>query len=152
METASRKELNFEINLLPVISLLAVVICFLLLTTIWIHIGTMNVDQAFGGESVAGQQNPPSIWLELNSKGEVTVSVKDVGRAPKSLRHKSIAGDRRGIDWEQLTAHIDRIQKKFPQIQTALILPSSGTAYEDIITTMDELKKRNVPEVGISPL
>ena len=42
------KDVNFEINLLPVISLLAVCISFLLLTTVWIHIGTLDVKQALG--------------------------------------------------------------------------------------------------------
>ncbi|NJN23297.1 MAG: hypothetical protein HC810_01375 [Acaryochloridaceae cyanobacterium RL_2_7] len=39
------KETNFELNLLPVISLLAVCISFLLLTAVWLPIGTLDIKQ-----------------------------------------------------------------------------------------------------------
>lgn len=45
------KSANFDLNLLPIISLLAVLISFLLLTTTWVHISSLNVKQSIGDQS-----------------------------------------------------------------------------------------------------
>ena len=45
----NKKSLDSELNLIAFISLLSVLICSLLLTAIWIQIGSMDVKQAVGG-------------------------------------------------------------------------------------------------------
>ena len=49
--SGGRKSLDFEINLTPFIDLFSVLICFLLLTAVWIQIGSMDVKQAVGGQT-----------------------------------------------------------------------------------------------------
>jgi len=50
-ERVKKEKPSTEIDLVAFISLLSVCICFLLLTTIWVQIGSMNVKQAIGGQA-----------------------------------------------------------------------------------------------------
>ena len=49
----NKKHLDFELNLIPCIDLLSVCICFLLLTAVWLQVGSLSVKQAIGGQSAA---------------------------------------------------------------------------------------------------
>src|ERR1700679_1403865 len=79
MMTANKgkKDLNFELNLLPVFDILSCCICFLLMTVAWIQIGSLNVNQALGAKGQAGTENAPAIWAYLNNNGQVVLDVKN---------------------------------------------------------------------------
>jgi len=67
-----KKSLDNEINLIAFISLLSVLICSLLLTAVWIQIGSLNIKQAVGGQARAGQKNPPAVWAHIFSDSPVS--------------------------------------------------------------------------------
>lgn len=146
------RELNFELNLLPVISLLATLICMLLLTSVWIHIGTLDVAQAFGGQAHSEKSLQPTLWIEMTDKGQVTLKLKDVARASNDLRSKSIRGDGGQLNWLTITRHIEKLNGRVSGLKTALIMPSNATAYDDVIRLIDTLKTAGLTDVGIAPL
>jgi biopolymer transport protein ExbD len=39
-----------------------------------------------------------------------------------------------------------------PTLKTALIQPQAASAYEDIISLMDEIKKKGLTDLGVAPL
>ncbi len=152
MNNDQEKELNFEVNLLPVISLLAVLISFLLLTAVWINIGTMDVDQALGNETQNGKENPPTIWAKFESRGEVRIMLKDIDGVPSRLREVNFLADRNEPQWERISSYVAQIKESYPQIETALILPGKLTSYEQMIKMMDGLKGTGLKNIGIAPL
>jgi biopolymer transport protein TolR len=146
-----KKDLNFELNLLPVFDMLASCICFLLMTAIWIHVGSMDFAQALGG-AAAGKENPPSIWANMNSEGQIVFSVKDAERIPGGMKQITLTGGDGKIKWNTVSAYIDNVHRQAPEIKTALIMPNGASAYEDVVQLMDLFKKRGIKDIGISPL
>ena len=141
------KELNFELDLLPVISMMSVCICFLLLTAVWTHIGTLNIQQGLGQESLRTDQTAASLWVTMKSGGEVQFSLKDALSAPAALRERTFrSGDAAMDQYEQ------EIKQALPGLKTALIMPDAKVSYGQVIRMMDRLKLRNISEVGIAPL
>ena len=57
---SSKKDLNFEINILPILDILSVLICFLLLTAVWVQVGTLDTRQAIGDNTSSAGKNPPA--------------------------------------------------------------------------------------------
>ncbi len=155
----SKKDTNFEINLLPVISVLAVCICFLLLTAVWTHVGTMDVSQALGEKSTQSddkaQEDIISIWVKLQGSGDVDVTLhfekkleKELDRI-KETRISSRSGE---VDWDLLKATIFDLSQKIEKKKNVIILPDLQSKYEDIMKVMDEFRQVDINEIGVAPI
>jgi len=145
-----KKELNFELNILPVLDILSVLICFLLLTAVWLQLGTIDTKQAIGDNSTAGATNPPSLWVTLQKDGTIQLSLRDVPQA-KTLED-SVTKTARGVNWTTLDSKIQALRAKWPDLKTSIVRPEARASYGDVIRIMDQLKKNQFDGVGLSPL
>jgi len=141
----SKKDLNFELNLLPVISLLAVLICFLLLTTAWIHIASVDVSQAIGGQSVAETKKQPELWINLNGK-KLSFEIKNVSKKFKRFNQK------KSIHVKSAAKYFRSLKSNIEDLNVALISPSKNTQYSQVIAMIDSLKQEKINEIGVNPL
>lgn len=138
------KDINFEINLLPVISLLAVLICFLLLTTAWVQVGTFDISQAIGGQSQEETKKRPSLEIHIYSSGKINIaSLNEQGTLIRKV--KSVKSNFEGVLLKLL-----KTAKNKPEM--AIITPHESTHYSLLMTVMDTVRKNNIKEIGISPL
>ncbi len=144
------KELNFELNIMPVLDILSVLICFLLLTAVWIQIGTIDTRQAIGDNSVAGAKNPPSLWITVNTQGAVQLSLRDLPGAKTHEEQIRSAG--RGVNWAVLEQKLQALKAKWPDLKTGVVRPEAQASYGDVIRIMDKLKQFEFEGVGLSPL
>lgn len=147
---SSKKELNFEINILPILDILSVLICFLLLTAVWLQLGSIDTKQAIGDNSTAGAKNPPSLWVTVEKDGNLTLSLRDLPQE-KKLEDR-IARGLRGVNYDVLNAKLMALKSKWPELKTSIVRPGPQTSYGDVIKIMDQLKKNAFEGVGISPL
>ena len=144
----NKKSLDVELNLLPVFDVLSVCICFLLMTVVWMQVGSIKTSQALGGQSQAETKNPPSIWLTVDEKSNVVFSFKNT----KSKMNDKIVRSKDGqVNLNLLKNQIANMAKTH-NIEIALLMPASNTSYDNIIQIMDSLKEANVKDVGLSPL
>jgi biopolymer transport protein TolR len=145
-----KKDLNFEINILPVLDILSVLICFLLLTAVWVQLGTLDVKQAVGDNSLSGAQNPPSIFATVGPNA-VQISLRDIKKAklPHEITVPNVA---EGIDWSKLTEKIKVVKAEIPELKTGVIMPQAHTNYGDVVKLMDQLKQNSITDIGITPL
>ena len=148
-----KKELNFEIDLLPFISVLSCCICFLLVTAVWTHIGSLNVSQGLGQESdKKSDQANSSLWVIIEGDGSVELSVKDAPQMPAAFNKINVHAKSGRVDFAQIEKIAAQINTRLPELKTALVMPKGQVAYGDVITLMDRLKKHKISEVGIAPL
>jgi biopolymer transport protein TolR len=149
----SKKDLNFEINILPILDILSVLICFLLLTAVWVQIGTIDTHQVVGDKGVSSGKNPPSIWISMDKNGSVTLSMRDL---PKKIDQRNLESQiphkNLGINWDSLNTKLQAIRNQWPDLKTGIVRPSPETPYKDVIKLMDQLKHFKFDGVGLSPL
>lgn len=144
------KDLNFEINILPILDILSVLICFLLLTAVWLQIGTLDTRQAIGDNAIESQTNPPSLWVTMESDGSIQLSMRDL---PKLQTHEvPVARAAKGVNWVGFEQKLQALKLKFPELKTVIVRPKAQTSYGDVIKVMDQLKKNAMDQVGLSPL
>jgi biopolymer transport protein ExbD len=146
------KHLDFEINLIPCIDLLSVCICFLLLTAVWMQVGSMNVKQAVGGQAAADTTKKPTLWALVGAHNEVTLDVQDSSHVPAAMRKMKIEPVEGKMNLTALATALDKIKGVEPSLRTALIQPQAASVYEDIITVMDQFKKKGLIDLGVAPL
>ena len=143
----NRREQNStpDIDLMPVISVLAVCLSFLLLTAVWVQIGSFDLNQALGTESSKEKsEDQMTLWVEFQNDQRVKFEIK-VGQKTKG-RWISQNG----------VQEIDRIASSYksqnPDLNIAVVLPAPQSKYQDLVTVMDALRKNQITEIGIAPL
>lgn len=147
-----KKHLDFEINLIPCIDLLSVCICFLLLTAVWLNIGSMNVKQAIGGQTTAETEKKPLLYVTFGETGGLNLKVQESNLVPKKYSQLSLPGIQGQMNIVDLVKTINDIKTLEPQLKTVLIQPLAQTSYQDLIVLMDEFKKLNLSDLGVVPL
>jgi biopolymer transport protein TolR len=147
---SNKKDMNFDLNIVSFIDVMSVLITFLLMATVWAHLGVMNVDQATGDTNHKQSVNPPTVWAEMKVGGDMLLTFKDLKSG--TMKPIVIRGRDQKPDWEVIEYYIQSVQQKIPEIKTAVILPNKQTEYGDVIQIMDRMKKHLIQDVGVSPL
>lgn len=147
-----KKHLDFEINLIPFIDLLSACICFLLLTAVWVQVGTLDVKQAVGGQPASETPKKPTLWVSMGAAGELSINVQDTEKIPAKLRKLVVKGVDGKTNLENLEGVVKELKTFEPDLRTALIQPQAQSVYEDMIALMDQFKKQGLIDLGVSPL
>jgi biopolymer transport protein TolR len=147
-----KKHLDFEINLIPCIDLLSVSICFLLLTAVWLQVGSLNVKQAIGGQSAAETEKKPQLWVFLGNNGDLNLNVKQSAKVSAKLASLTVKGLSGKSNLAELNKAVTQLKTLEPALQTVLIQPRLQSEYEEIIDLMDEFKRAGMNDLGVVPL
>lgn len=148
-----KKSLNTEVDLVAFISLLSVCICFLLLTTVWIQIGSMHVKQAIGGQSQEESKPKPEMWVVVNPEGALNFELRHVpAKITKSFGNNKIDGVNGKPNLKELGTYVSKLKAEYTDISMALIRPATKTQFEDIIQVMDTFRESGISDLGVTPL
>lgn len=146
------RETNFDVDLLPVISILAVCICFLLMVVSWSPMAVIKTDQAFGESSNRQNvDNPPSVFAAIRDDGDLDLTLKDAQQAPAALTHLLIQGRGGKVDSEQLDVYLKQLKSSLPEIKMAVVMPHHASRVDEVIQVMDRFRKNAFSDVGVSP-
>lgn len=145
--SGGKKDLNVELNLLPVFDILSVCICFLLMTVVWVEVRSLETKQAIGGQSLDETDSRTSLWLTIDEKNNIVVTVKK----PKMADSSSTLTAKNGqIDWTKAKSYLVATTSR--KIENAHILPTKTTKYDQVIRLMDLLKQNGIKDIGLSPI
>jgi biopolymer transport protein ExbD len=138
----SKKSLGVELNLVPYIDLMIVLITFLLLTAVWTQTGRINVDQSVQKPQKQEQTEPPKRLTILVDQQGYTVRYAD-GR-PEPIPMVS-AG----------TYNVDGLQKwlKDQEVdlkQKIVVAPADSVTYQDMITAMDACMRLELMNIVVA--
>lgn len=148
---SKKRSLDFELNLVPFIDLLSVCICFLLMTAVWLQVGSFEVKQAVGGQAATEKEKKATLWIQLAADGSAQLEAKD-SRVPAKIAKGRIAGVNGRPNFEEVKKLVQEMRNGDPTLATALIHPTAGSIYEDLIDLMDQIKRTGIVSLGVSPL
>jgi biopolymer transport protein TolR len=147
--SSHKKEIEFELNLIPFIDMLSACLSFLLLTAVWSYIGSIDTHQAIGAESTNGANNPPSIVVQVEKDNSFQFDLKDVKVKQLQYKIQSIKGE---PNWEKIDSFLVAIRKNIPDLNTSVVMSKPGVTYGLTMKTVDSLRKAEIKNVGISPI
>ena len=148
----AKKDLDTEVNLIAFISLLSVLICSLLLSVIWVQIGSLNIKQAIGGQAQEQGKKPPVVWAKMLKDGNIQLQLQDAPKVARSLRKILVKGEDGKTNFETLDLKVAALRKAIPKLNMALIQPRAKSEYEEVISLMDHFKKAGIEDLGVAPL
>lgn len=147
----SKKGMDFEINLVPAIDLLSVCICFLLLTAVWINLGSLKLEQGVGETNASGGKNMPSLFIEVEASGDLVLSTRDLPAGARGVERAVLSGLSGQVDREKLKMALQSLRSKNPSLETVIVRPKTKVPYGQVIAVIDGLKAEKVKDVGLAP-
>jgi biopolymer transport protein TolR len=149
-----RRSLDGEMNLVPFIDLLSMCICFLLMTAIWIEVGSIQLHQLIGTESTIDAKHPLELQVTLESPTSYRVSLQQQGRVvqefPISGANLNEAQGRMGTLMAQLQ---NMVLTRFPGAEiSASITPSVKVNYGELVSILDILKGYGISALAVTPV
>ena len=128
-----KKPVDFQLNLIPCIDLLSVLISFLLMTAVWTQIAKIDVKQQPNMPS----EDPPE--EDDKEKVNLTVFVKSTGYTvtKKNVVVKEIA--KVGDEWDNktLAETLKGVAAEHPENHDVTLKSEDTVPYQELITVMD---------------
>ncbi|MES3036556.1 MAG: biopolymer transporter ExbD [Bdellovibrionota bacterium] len=131
-----RRSVNEELNLVPFIDLMSVLITFLLITAVWTQINMIQMGSSFYGKrSDDTPQTPPPnadyvLKVEVKTTGYVLTAGKQVIALPKIADAYDDGG---------LGAQLQRIKQIYPEKTDSTLAVADDIPYEAMIKAMDTI-------------
>ena len=147
---AKRKELDVQLNLTPFIDLLSTCVCFLLITAVWIEIGTVEVKQSHGTEAAAQKKESFDLDVVFQSPTNLHLNLKQNGKRVHNVAVKAetFEGMIEQLN-SSITTQILGYKNQAIEIAAATVTPRSTVNYGNLISTLDVLRKNKIINIGI---
>jgi biopolymer transport protein TolR len=146
-----KRNLDAEINLVPFIDLLSMCICFLLMTAIWVEIGSIQIRQILGTEASAISHE--SLDLEVRFQPDKTMSVQ-LERGGRPVQQLSIEPDNGHLRLNRLSDFVATLMGALAGQNdiTARVIPTSKVNYAELVSVLDILKGFGVSQLAVVPV
>jgi biopolymer transport protein ExbD len=142
--SSGKKQLNVELNLVPFIDLLTCLICFLLMTAVWVQIGRISVTQSGSGSPTEQAPDQPRLNLVINLSSQgfiLTGNGVDIADIPKTGNQ---------YDVKTLGAKLKEIHGDFPDKSDIVIQSEDSINYQNLIDTMDVCLANSFENISVS--
>ncbi len=129
---------NIELNLVPFIDLMSVLVTFLLITAVWTQVSMIQIGSSLYGKKSDTQPSPtPPPLADVVLKVDVKESgyILTVGRQVISL---PLLAEKQ-FDEAGLIAQLQRVKQLYPEKADAVVTVADVIPYEQLIRAMDNI-------------
>lgn len=142
------RKVNVELNLVPFIDLMSVLITFLLLSAVWVQINMIQMGTSF--YSQRDDQSPPPVpppFSDVVLKVDVKQAgyVLTVGKQVMSLPNQGIEFDDVG-----LMAQLQKAKQTYPGKTDGVLAVGDELPYERMVFAMDIMLKAGFPTISLA--
>lgn len=130
-----KRSSNFDLNLVPFIDLMSVLITFLLLSAVWTQVSMIQLGASFASPRL-DQETPPTppplenlvLRLDIRAAGYILYVGKDTTQIPKVNNE---------YDKESLRAALVAVKQKYPDKGGIKLAIEDEIIYDHVVTVMD---------------
>ncbi len=137
-----------ELNLVPFIDLFSVLICFLLMTAVWMNIDSLSTNTSQVTSSDQENSPPPPDQVNLS----VTILANEIHMtANQQVRRLYLVTDAEGRpQLAQMVEVLDEWRKLYPDKKEVTLNTENKVMYQTMISVFDTLVGNGWPDVGVS--
>ena len=141
-----KKSVDFQLNMIPFIDLLSVLISFLLMTSVWTQIAKIDVKQSPNLPS--DEPTPPPEEEKLN----LTVLIKGSGYTvtKKGAVVKEIEKKGDEYDSNTLSELLKQVRAEHPDNEDVNVTSEDKVPYKELITVMDLCLKHKLTGISVA--
>lgn len=146
-----KREINAELNLTPFIDLLSTCICFLLLSAVWVEVGSIDIKQSHGSSAPESIKESFDVELFFSKPTAANIYLKQSGKIVKTFKLSQEG------DFEQFLLQIDQTiaqqvlldKGKLRTIATATVSTVDTLDYGNLVSALDVLRKNKITNIGV---
>jgi biopolymer transport protein ExbD len=136
-----------DLNLVPIIDLMSVLIIFLLITAVWTQVSMIQIGSSIYGKKTSDEKPEPPPKAEIPFRLDVRSDGYRVQIGRNQMSFPKING---AYDQEKLTAEVKKIKELYPEKNDAVITVQDELPYETLIGGMDALLTGGFPEISVA--
>lgn len=149
-DSSSGRNANTDLNLVPFIDLMSVLITFLLITAVWSQISMIQLGSSIYGKKNE-QKNEPPPPPPPHADIPLRVDVKDNGfRLIIGSEKFQIPKSGNNYDADSLMSRLKKVKTDYPEKTDAIITVDDEVAYEFLILGMDTINQAGFPSISVS--
>ncbi len=144
--SGGKKNVDFQVNLIPMIDLLSVLISFLLMTAVWTQVARIDVKQQPNLPS--DEPTPPPEEEKLN----LTVLIKASGYTvtQKGTVVKEIEKKGEEYDSKALSDVLKNVVAEHPENHDVTVTSEDKIPYQELITVMDICLQHKLDGISVA--
>ena len=145
-QPGGKKSVDFQINMIPMIDLLSVLISFLLTTSVWTQIAKIDVKQSPNLPS--DEPVPPPDEEKLNLTVLIKASGYTVSAKGAVLKEIEKKGDE--YDSNVLSEVLKQSRAEHPENEDIQVTSEDKVPYKELITVMDLCLKHKLTGISVA--
>lgn len=122
----------FELNIVPIIDCLTILVTFMLASGVFISIGLLDVGVSASGAALAAVDGNPPIDIQVELRADKTFKLKVNGR---ENREQAIA------NLDQLSTELKAIRKRWDTVKAVTLISYKELAFQDVVKSMETIRK-----------
>jgi len=147
----AKRELNSDLNLTPFIDLLSTLVCFLLISAVWIQVGSMDLKQSHGTDAAAPKETA-SVDVVLGTPGSATVILKMGARTLNRSALTAASNKELVVELQKkIIAYKNLPALKDAKIESVLVAPHAQVTHGDMIAVLDGFRLNGIANIGLKP-
>ena len=145
----SGRKANVELNLVPFIDLMSVLVIFLLITAVWSQVSMIQLGNSIYGKKTSDEKVEPPPRAEIPFR----LDIKDFG-------HRIIIGPSTPIvipklsngkyDLVRLLKELKTIKEAYQDKVDCVLTMSDNLAYVNLVNAMDMLLRADFPQISVA--
>ena len=146
-KSGSRK-VAVDVNIIPFIDLMSILIIFLLLTAVWMHSSLLNIDSSVYGKRNSEFQQP----IQTKNKDvRLLLAIVEKGyRISYGSRKQFIPKQGKEYDSEGLLQTFKGFKEKHPDKEDVILFIHDKLRYKEMISGIDILLTSGFPKISVA--
>ncbi len=143
----NKRAASFDLNLVPFIDLMSVMITFLLITAVWTQVSMIKLGSSIYGKQNTDETPPPP----PNADVPFRLDVKETGYRI-IIGTRTIMVDKKAGEYDkiELKRNVENIKQAYPDKVDAVITVEEQLKYDYLIQGMDILLQGGFPAVSVA--
>lgn len=141
-----------QVNLVPFIDLLSVLICFMLISAAWLQLAKLdaNLPTTGGGAAADAAMNPEEEKFQL----QVLLTKEKIIKIDRGNGLEDLASadskDGKVFDWTKFDAILKEVRTLHPDNKDVILSADPDLEYQDVIAAMDVCIANKLPNVSLA--
>ncbi len=142
-----KRQTSVDVNIVPFIDLMSVLIIFLLITAVWTQVSMIQIGSSVYGQKTSDQSAEPPPKVEIPFRLDVLSSGHRIIIGANSINVPKLGGD---FDLKKLRVELKKVKALYPDKIDAIVTMNDELAYVNLIDGMDALLTSGFPEISIA--
>ncbi len=146
-EKDTGRQVNVDLNIVPFIDLMSVLVIFLLITAVWTQVSMIQIGSSMYGKRTSDEPVDIPPQADIPFRVDVRADGYRVVVGRESQRIEKVEGE---YDLSGLLRELRRVKELYPEKVDAVITVEDELPYKTLIWGMDSLLAAGFPQISVA--